>query len=211
MEQTKISTKDRILELIKRKVTLSVNDLTDQLDITHMAVRKHLAGLEKDGLIKSVGIKQPMGRPVQLYSLTEKGENVFPKNYEGITLEFLKDIEEIHGEKSVQHLFKKREVRLTQEYLRRMKKDSLPEKMKEIVQIQNEKGYMASAQQIDEHSYVLIEHNCPIYSVAQEYKMACRCETEMFKNVLETDQVQRSSCKTDGDDHCRFVFKFKEA
>jgi predicted ArsR family transcriptional regulator len=205
---TKTSTKDRILDLLKKEVSLSVNDFTEQLQITHMAVRKHLATLEKDGLILSVERKQPMGRPLQLYSLTQKGEKVFPKNYEGITLEFLKDIEEIHGEDSIHLLFKKREDRLTTEYSTRLKTQSMPDKLNEIVKIQNEKGYMASASQIDEHSFELIEYNCPIYSVAQEYKMACHCETEMFKKVVGTDQVHRTTCKTDGDNHCKFVFTF---
>jgi predicted ArsR family transcriptional regulator len=205
---TKTSTKDRILDLLKKEVSLSVNDFTEQLQITHMAVRKHLATLEKDGLILSVERKQPMGRPLQLYSLTQKGEKVFPKNYEGTTLEFLKDIEEIHGEDSIHLLFKKREDRLTTEYSTKLKTKSLPERLNEIVQIQNEKGYMASASQIDEHSFELIEYNCPIYSVAQEYKMACHCETEMFKKVVGTDQVHRTTCKTDGDNHCKFVFTF---
>jgi len=206
---TKTSTKDRILDLLKKEVSLSVNDFTEQLQITHMAVRKHLATLEKDGLVLSVERKQPMGRPLQLYSLTQKGERVFPKNYEGITLEFLKDIEEIHGEDSIHLLFKKREDRLTTEYSTRLKTNSLPERLNEIVQIQNEKGYMASIRQIDEHSFELIEYNCPIYSVAQEYKMACHCETEMFKKVVGTDLVHRTTCKTDGDNHCKFVFTFK--
>lgn len=173
-----------------------------------MAVRKHLASLENDGLILSIECKQPMGRPLQLYSLTEKGEKVFPKNYEGITLEFLKDIEEIYGEDSIHLLFKKRENRLATEYSIRIQTDSMSEKMSKIVKIQNEKGYMASANLIDEHSFELIEYNCPIYSVAQEYKMACHCETEMFKKVIGTDQVHRTSCKTDGDSHCKFVFRF---
>jgi predicted ArsR family transcriptional regulator len=206
--KTKTSTKDRILDILKKEVSLSVNDLTEQLSITHMAVRKHLASLEKDGLIRSVESKQPMGRPLQLYSLTEKGEKVFPKNYEGITLEFLKDIEEIHGEDSIDLLFKKRENRLTIEYSNRIQTNLMSEKMNEIVKIQNEKGYMASASPIDDNSFELVEYNCPIYSVAQEYKMACHCETEMFKTVLGADQVVRTSCKTDGDSHCKFFFKF---
>jgi predicted ArsR family transcriptional regulator len=207
--KTKTSTKDRILDLVKKEVSLSVSDLTEQLSITHMAVRKHLTSLENDGLIQSVECKQPMGRPLQKYSLTAKGEKAFPKNYEGITLEFLKDIEEMHGEDSIHQLFKKRENRLTMEYTTRIRTKSMPEKLTEIVKIQNEKGYMASASKIDDHSFELIEYNCPIYSVAQEYKMACHCETEMFKKVVGTDQVHRTSCKTDGDNHCKFVFKFE--
>ena len=79
MEETNISTKDKILDLLKKDVSLSVNELVDCLHITHMAVRKHLNSLEKDGLIESHEMKKPMGRPLQLYSLSKKGEVLFFK------------------------------------------------------------------------------------------------------------------------------------
>ena len=47
MEFARMSTKDKILHLLKKDVSLSVNELTDYLEITHMAVRKHLNSLEK--------------------------------------------------------------------------------------------------------------------------------------------------------------------
>ncbi len=207
MIKTKPNTRERILELLKKEVSLSVNDLTERLNITHMAVRKHLAILENDELIKSTEIKQTMGRPLLAYSLTDKGDHAFPKNYEGITVEFLKDIEEIHGEEAINLLFEKREYRLTQEYKNRMHQKTTSEKIEEIVKIQNEKGYMASVNKLDDGTFELIEYNCPIYSIAREFKTACRCETEMFKTVLETEHVRRVSCKTEGDHHCKFKLK----
>ncbi|MFD1739028.1 helix-turn-helix transcriptional regulator [Bacillus salitolerans] len=200
------NTRDLILDLLKKEVSLAVNDLTNRLNITHMAVRKHLSILEKDELIQSKEMKQSMGRPLQVYSLTQKGERHFPQNYEGISVEFLKDIEEIHGDDSIQLLFNKREDRLTEEYKSRLRQKTTVEKIKEIANIQNEKGYMASVTQMDDHTFELVEYNCPIYSIAKEYKVACQCETNMFKRVLETDTVQRVSCKTEGDNHCTFLF-----
>lgn len=208
MEKAKKTTKDKILDLLKKETTLTVNDLTNHLNITHMAVRKHLHILEKDALIQSNEIKQQMGRPLQVYSLTEKGERLFPKNYERLTVGFLHDIKELYGEESIQCLFEKREKRLTEEYSSRMGQKSNSEKVDEIAKIQNEKGYMANISQIDEHTYELVEYNCPILAVAEEFKIACRCETQMLKNVLKTDEVNRISCKTDGDDHCKFLIKF---
>jgi len=209
MNHSQSSTKDRILQLLKKEVSLTVNELTDHLDITHMAVRKHLISLEKDGLIKTKEVKQPMGRPLQTYSLSDKAEEYFPKNYEGISLEFLHDIKEIHGEEVVQQLFKKREARLIDEYSQRVqRKDSATEKLQEIVNIQNEKGYMADLTKIDDDTYEITEYNCPILSVAKDFKIACKCETDMFKEVLGIEQIHRTCCRTEGDNHCKFLLKF---
>ncbi|MDL0436494.1 MULTISPECIES: metalloregulator ArsR/SmtB family transcription factor [unclassified Niallia] len=208
MDTKQKNTKDKILHLLKKEGSLTVSDLTKRLEITHMAVRKHLTIMEKDGMIQTKEFKQSMGRPMQLYSLTEKAEMHFPKNYEGISIGFLRDIEELYGDGSVQRLFEKREARLIHEYAVRMdSKDSL-QKMKEITKIQNEKGYMAELNQLEENTYELIEYNCPILEVAKEFKIACKCETEMFKDVLNTENISRSCCRTDGDSHCRFLVKF---
>lgn len=203
------STKDRILNLIKKETTMTVNGLGERLGITHMAVRKHLNTLEKDQLIDVQLEKQPMGRPLQVYSLSEKGERLFPKNYEGITVEFLHDIKDIYGEESIQQLFKKREKRLTEEYTTLVQNKSNNDKMQEIIKIQNEKGYMADISVIDERTYELTEYNCPILAVANEFKRACQCETQMFKNVLDAEQVKRISCKTEGNNHCKFLIQFR--
>ncbi|WP_174733249.1 helix-turn-helix transcriptional regulator [Mesobacillus harenae] len=210
MKALQKNTKDRIMKLLKKEGSLTVNDLTDRLEITHMAVRKHLIRLEKDGLILSKSIKQPMGRPLQRYSLAGKAQEHFPKNYEAISVEFLHDIKELHGEKSVEVLFKNREERLTHEYSTRLaKKSTQAEKLSELTNIQNEKGYMAELSQVDENTYELTEYNCPIFSVAKDFKVACHCETELFKNILGTEQINRTFCQTDGDTHCKFLFKIK--
>ncbi|WP_254660857.1 helix-turn-helix transcriptional regulator [Bacillus sp. FJAT-27225] len=208
MEETRKSTKDKILELLKKEASMTVTHLTGQLNITHMAVRKHLSVLENDGLIQSRELKQPMGRPLQIFTLTEKGEKLFPKNYEGITLEFLNDIQDLYGEIAVKSLFQKREERLTLEYSERVDNKSNPEKIQELVSIQNEKGYMAAGVQIDENTYELIEYNCPILAVANQHKEACRCETRMLRKVLQTEKVERISCKTEADNHCKFRIVF---
>lgn len=208
MEQKMNSTKDKILELLKKTGFMSVNDLTEQLNITHMAIRKHLTQLEKDALIQTSELKQPMGRPLQLYSITEKGERLFPKNYEGITLEFLHDLEKMYGKESIDKLFKKREERLTEEISARLTNLSPSDKVKELVHIQNEKGYMADFTQPDENVFEIVEHNCPILAVAMEYTVACSCETKMLQDVLKTEKVTRTSCKSEGDHACKFFIQY---
>ncbi|WP_152657937.1 metalloregulator ArsR/SmtB family transcription factor [Oceanobacillus sp. CFH 90083] len=210
MNMTQKTTKDKILDYLKKEKSLAVSDLTDLLDMTHMAIRKHLSILERDGLIIRKEVKQPVGRPSQIYSLTEKGERLFPKNYEGISVEFLYDIEDMYGEEAIRDLFKRRELRLTKEYMNRIEQKSNHDKINELSNIQTEKGYMTKLSQIDENTYELIEYNCPILAVASEFKAACNCETQMFKNVLETDNVKRVCCKSDGDNYCKFLVDFKQ-
>ena len=73
-----------------------------------------------------------------------------------------------------------------------MEHKSNSDKIKELVRIRNEKGYMANISQLEPNTYELIEYNCPILSVAHEYNVACSCETQMLKNVLKTNQIQEN-------------------
>jgi predicted ArsR family transcriptional regulator len=208
VKQLEKTTKDKILEKLKKEIKLSVSELTDYLGITHMAVRKHLNTLEKDELISSQHIKRPVGRPVQKYFLTTKGERLFPNNYESISMDFLKDIQELYGENSISQLFEKRETRQITNYSDRIKQDTSKDRVEEMIKIQNEKGYMAEWNYINEDVYEITEYNCPIFSVANEFPIACQCETNMFEKVLEADEVKRVQCRTEGNNHCRFVVKF---
>ncbi|QGH32988.1 DeoR family transcriptional regulator [Gracilibacillus salitolerans] len=209
MKPLEKTTKDRILELLKKEVTLSVNELIEYLDITHMAIRKHLTTLEKDGLVSSQHEKKEIGRPIQRFFLTTKGKRLFPNNYESISVEFLKDIQAIHGKESVHQLFENRKERQTQQYADLVTQSSNHEKMQEMVHIQNEKGYMAELYQHGEDQFEIVEYNCPIFAVANEFHIACHCETSMFKNVLGTESVERVQCKTEGNNHCRFMVQFE--
>lgn len=202
------STSQQILDLLKRHHKLSINDLKQHLQITDMAVRKHIIRLEKENLIQSHQVKQPMGRPTTYYSLSETGENLFPKKYSLMTIEFLQDIEEMHGTEAVDKLFEKREERLRKKYQPFIPNtQNLEEKVKKLEQIQNRHGYMAEVRTINSQEFELIEFNCPIYQVAHRYKKACHCELSLFKRVLGVKQIERTSCISEGDHCCKYMIK----
>ncbi|SHE80213.1 transcriptional regulator [Seinonella peptonophila] len=202
------STRDEILSQLKKQKKLSVNHLKKHLNISDMAVRKHLNKLESDQLIHSFQEKQAMGRPATLYSLTAKGENIFPTNYGTMTVEFLSDIEKISGTELVDQLFEKREQRLHKKYNKQIEQHKpLIDKVNELSKIQNKNGYMAEVQQIDDHAIEFTEYNCPIFQVANKYKKACNCELSLFKRVLGVEQIKRTACMSDGDHYCRYLIQ----
>lgn len=204
---SKVSTRDKILELLKKETNLTVGELSTSLGITEMAIRKHLHILERDSFLVINEVRQPMGRPILVYSLSLKAEELFPKSYENLTVEFLHDLKELHGEGMIDYLLEKRRERLQNSYIQNMQNKNFEEKIEELKNIQIKKGYMADVTKIDNETYELVEYNCPIFTVAKEYKKACSCETEMFKEVLGTSNVKRLTCKADNDEHCRFLMK----
>lgn len=202
------STTKQILELLKRHNEACVNFLAAELDITHMAVRKHLNKLEKDQLISTYQNKQSVGRPVTLYRLSQAGKELFPQNYGSLSVEFLEDIEAIDGKEKVDMLFQRREQKLIHKYGERItSKTTFKEKVAELKNIQLENGYMAESKDINDQEIEFIEYNCPIFQVANKYKKACDCELSLFKQVLGVDAIERTTCMSDGDHKCRYIIK----
>ncbi|WP_035178568.1 helix-turn-helix transcriptional regulator [Alkalihalobacterium bogoriense] len=201
------STREIIVDLLKRHQQLSVTELAKKLDITEMAVRRHLHSLQKEEVVTSKLVRQAMGRPTQFYSLTMKGEHLFPRRYAPFTIGILQDVEEVAGKEMIDQLFESRRQRLLVEYKPLFKGKSFQEKVSQLVSLQNEQGYMVDVKEDDEQ-YHITEYNCPISEIAKQYPVACSCEKKLFQELLETDEISCRECMAiDKTSYCHYVVK----
>ncbi|MFF2481500.1 helix-turn-helix transcriptional regulator [Paenibacillus sp. NPDC058071] len=209
-QENAMSTRETILHLLKTNGELSAKELTGLLGLTGMAVRRHLDGFEKDGWLKSRTVKQAMGRPTALYSLTDSAQQHFPRNYHSLALDLLGELGQEAGGEMVERLFERRQQSLYNKYVSAMENKSLSDKVSALSRIQNENGYMAHWERGDEGEFVLREHNCPIADVANQYNHACSCELDLFESLLNAD-VTRSECLAKGDRCCVYRIKERES
>ncbi|QAY65521.1 helix-turn-helix transcriptional regulator [Paenibacillus protaetiae] len=205
-EQADLSTREKIMHMLKTQGSLSAKDLTEQLGITSMAVRRHIGTLEKDHLIQSRTLRQPMGRPTAVYSLSSQADSFFPKNYNTIALDLLGELAAESGEVMVNRLFERRKETLQHKYESRMENMPFHDKVSVLADIQNENGYMAELAQTSDHEYVLTEYNCPIAQVANNYTHACTCERRLFESLLDAE-VKRTECLAKGGSKCVYHIK----
>ncbi|RAP78671.1 ArsR family transcriptional regulator [Paenibacillus montanisoli] len=197
------STRQTVLTLLKTHGQMNAGELAKHLQITEMAVRRHLSTLERDGLIAPTIVRQAMGRPTHMFSLTEQAELLFPKNYHVFALDLLEELEDDPDTAAiVDRLFEGRKRKLLERYAYRMDGKSLEEKVAELASIQNEGGYMV-ALETDESGMVLHEYNCPIAQVANRYQQACQCELSLFQQLLGTE-VERTECLAKGGGKCSY-------
>ncbi|WP_274649840.1 helix-turn-helix transcriptional regulator [Paenibacillus humicola] len=197
------STRQAVLMLLKTRGRMKAGELAKQLGITEMAVRRHLSSLERDGYIELAIVRQPMGRPTHMYTLTEQAERLFPKNYNALALDLL---EELAGdpdtEALIDRLFEGRKRKLQSRYAARMEGKTLDEKVAELAAIQNDGGYMVQLD-TDAEGFTIHEYNCPIAQVAGRYQQACTCELELFEQLLDTG-VERTECLAKGGGRCTY-------
>jgi predicted ArsR family transcriptional regulator len=198
------TTRREILSLIKRRGPMTVQELSRSLEITPMGVRQHLAILERDGHVRSNGIRRGQGRPSRVYSITLEGDKVFPRTYEQVATALLDDVKALDGEAKVSAVFEHRRKRQLEQYRARMAGKEFPEKVAALTALREEEGYLAEHEQLDKDSFVLIEHNCPIRTVAEAYPQACACEMTLFVDALGAE-VTRTDHILAGAPHCRYV------
>lgn len=198
------TTRGEILTLIKRRGPLTVQELSRQLAITPMGVRQHLAILERDGQVRSDGVRRGQGRPSRVYNLTPEGDKVFPRTYEQVATALLEDVRALDGDAKVTALFEHRRRRLLEQYRVRLAGKNLGERVAALAEIRNEEGFLAEAERRDKDTFVLVEHNCPIRSVAGAYSQVCACEIALFADALGAE-VSRTDHILAGAPRCRYV------
>lgn len=205
-----LPTREIILHLLKTKGDMTTKDLTDELGITTMAVRRHIQSLERDNLITSKIQRQSIGRPTTVYCLTEQSVGYFPNKYHSLTLDILTELEEQLGPEAVEKIFESRKNKMIEKYDQSMKAKNISERVETLANIQNENGYMVGLEKISDDEFILKENNCPISHVAMKYKKVCQCELSMFKSLLGDAEVKRMECLADGGQRCTYSIKVKK-
>ncbi|MBO1004994.1 helix-turn-helix transcriptional regulator [Pseudogracilibacillus auburnensis] len=196
------TTKDKVLHILKKDNEISIKDLMEYFTISEIAVRRHLNDLIRQQFIKERVVKQNIGRPYHLYSLTKKGHDTFPNQYEQLPVELLKDLEMLQGKKAVHDVLKKRKEREETELEAELTKKSFGEKIEKMAEYQEEKGYMLEYEQTAEGHYEIKNFNCPIYNLANSYGIVCANEKDMYRKIFPNSEVISHSCMTKGSKYC---------
>ncbi|HSH25463.1 MAG TPA: metalloregulator ArsR/SmtB family transcription factor [Massilibacterium sp.] len=202
------STREEILHLLKHDVEMTVTQLANELGITEMAVRRHLNALEKDGYVETTLIRQAMGRPLHIYFLTDLGHELFPRQYDQLSLTLLEELEDMLSRDVVRQLFEKRQQGMIDTYKKKLRRlQSKEEKIQALAEIQDENGYMVEVEEKIDGTVHIRQYNCPISKVAKNYKEACSCEMKLYRDILETEKVECKSRLSDGDACCEYIVK----
>lgn len=197
-----------ILHLLKLHQPLSVAQLAAALGISPMGTRQHLAILEREGLVQAAPRRLGPGRPGHVYTLTPRGDELFPRRYLDLALQLLSLVEAHGGPEELEGLLRLQAEQAVTELAPQMAGRALPEKVAVLAAFLERHGFMPGPADTQETSGAekplsLHLHNCPIRPVAQRYPMLCRLEAEALSRLLGA-RVRRTSCIAGGAFHCRY-------
>lgn len=203
------SSKEAILQYLLKTTQATTQDIAQTLNISPQAVRRHLKDLHEQGLIEYDLVKVKTGRPQYLYSLSRQGRDRFPQNYSEFAVSFLDTLTETVGQDEVSKVLQKQWEKKAQNYLQSMTGKSLEEKIRQLVAMRKDEGYMAELFIIDHNppQFFISEHNCAISEVAESYPQVCSHELEMFSSLFPDCQVERTNWIHQGEHRCGYLIK----
>lgn len=202
--EKRATTKEKILYILKKDGEVSMKELAAHFTISEIAVRKHVAELLRQEFIQERQEKQAIGRPFYLYSLTKKGHQTFPNQYEELPLQILEDLETMQGKTAVDDLLLVRKEREQLEYEEQLPFENFDDKVRKVVELQKNKGYMIEYDQTERGDYEIKNFNCPIYNVATNYTQICDNEKVMYEKLFPGSEVTVKSSLARGKKYCHW-------
>lgn len=195
-----------VLKYLKQRGPSGAKEIASASGVTPASIRSHLTALEKAGLVNITLQRRGAGRPAHVYSLAEVARTVFPNDYEGFVVNFIRATVELLGEDKLQTIFKRVQMNAQARHSPRMADKDLEDRVAEMARILTDTGYMAGWRRIGNDTFELTEHNCSVLQVAGQYPEVCACELALIRQLLGAS-VDRQEHILGGDSVCRYLIQ----
>src|SRR4030095_14424954 len=173
-------TRGEIITALKMAQPLTAKELADRFGVTPNALRRHLKELELEGIVRYQREIRGVGGPVFAFSLTDKGEALFPKAYEDTLAGVLDLVRQEHGEEGLLRLFPRRGDHIAAVARREPERLPVEQRAARLAELLTSLGYMAESHPVSGSLPVLTEHNCAIRLVAERVPEGCAAEQRVI-------------------------------
>lgn len=180
----------------------SVTDVAQELDVSEVAARRHLAILEQDGFVASRTVSSGRGRPAARYRLTERALDLFPQRYADVAGELMDFLTAEQGRAGLRSFLRWRLERETQAYEQVITGDEPSERLRQLADALSAAGYEAAITD-DGDGFLLRQDHCAIYEVARDHPELCAFEAAAFSRALGDEvRVRRRATIAEGSTAC---------
>ncbi len=183
------STAGRLLFILKTRGPQTISALAKHIGTGAENIRQQLQKSVTEGLIEPYATekKAKAGRPVQLWHLTEKGNNHFPDTHAELTVALLRHMNSIDPTLT-DRIISLREQEMLAGYQAEMQHmNALEQRIDCLSRLRSQEGYMAEWSKQPDGSWLLIENHCPICAAATACQNFCRSELNIFQTILGDD------------------------
>ncbi len=193
------SPREFVVQILRRHGPLGLAEIADYYGARVQSVRPQLNWLLANDYVEVNTVRSGVGRPRHHYRLTDRADEMFPKDYRDLAVELVESAA-THGEVAlVNAVFQRRESELESEIRPQILGRGLEEKLEVICRVLSQRGYMARFFR-DRDGYVLEARNCPVSAVVEYTDMPCSCERDMIARLLAGEASVESTKRLPLDD-----------
>ncbi len=188
------NTRQTILEILRRRKHATVEDLTTELGLAAATVRRHLDILMRDNYISVTQKRREIGRPHYVFSLTDAGEDLFPRSYVRLTNRMIDELVALNrtdmkgrdGVALAEVLFEKMADRVADTYAGRISGKTMSDRLNEVTKLLAGEGMFFEWRKSDD-GYLLLGQGCPCPRIADIHTEVCVHDQRLLSRLLRAD------------------------
>jgi predicted ArsR family transcriptional regulator len=203
-------TRQKIIEYLRKNGEATVDELSEALDnLTAVTVRHHLDVLRSDGLVAQPEVQHRVtpGRPKYIYQLTDKAEQMFPRNLSTLASSMVDEIKQSLPREQANVIFEGVADRMAASLESGPAGEPLEARLDRVVAHLTQHGYEAHWEK-SEAGYLLHTSNCPYSGVADAHDDLCQIDMRYISKLL--GRVPRRTLHIpEGDNTCSYLIMDK--
>jgi DeoR family suf operon transcriptional repressor len=170
--------------------------MAERLSVSVQVMRRHLRGLEIDGLVEANQSPAGPGRPINRWRLTPSGHAHFPDTSDHFALGLLQSMATSLPEETVRQLLRRQAMDKAIAYQRRIGSGSLRQRLERLVELRRAEGFLAELQQIPAdtataEAWLISEFHCSVMRIAEQFPMVCDQELQLIRHTFPDCLVER--------------------
>jgi predicted ArsR family transcriptional regulator len=174
-------TRGRIIDLLRRS-DLTATEIAARLELTHNAVRGHLAALQHEGLIRQGGSRRSGTRPAAVYTLAPEAEAVFSRAYVPFVAHLVRILQERLDQKELDEVMRMVGRSLASDWPRA--RGDLPKRVRAASELLEELGALNEVDRLD-GGFVIRGYGCVLSQAVYRRPEICRAMESLLAELVE--------------------------
>lgn len=203
-------TRLKIMAIIQKQGSATVDQVAQELDLSPASIRRHLDILRGDRMVSYDQVRRKAGRPEFVYFLTEEGHESGYREYQKLLTLFLDEVASLvpadllgkDGEELLRFLIAKISNQVSSPYVE-PGQPSQEVRLARLERALTDRGFSPEITQEDNQVRIRL-CNCPFRASALGQRLVCDFDRELIANILGVEPVGQYTIH-DGNNTCSYV------
>ena len=193
------SGRGRIVEVLRRGPA-TVDEIAAELNVTGSAVRAHLVTLERDGLVRSRGMRPGATRPARVYELTAQLEQLLSRAYIPLLTELVHALEERESPAQFDAMMRDAGRGLARQLATHLPSGSVSTRVNAASDLLNRELGASTQAAKKANNYVILGRGCPLSALTGKHPGVCHAIETLLAELLAMsvqkccDRSERPKC-----------------